>query len=857
MAIKVLLSEDNPDDEVLELRELKRAGLRVEHRLALTAGEFLDALRDFRPHVVISDFSMPKFDGMQALDLAREHAPDVPFIFVSGTLGEDYAIRALKNGATDYVLKSNLVRLPAAVERALASAAEKRARREAEAGLRRAQEMARLAHIVTGPDGAFESWSEALPRLLGAADATIPPTTRAWLDLIHTEDREAFRAASIEAAKTSQRTEVEYRLQRADGRWIHIRQEIEPLGADPARAGRWFSTLQDVTQQREATEAVRRLNRVYAVLSGINTLIVRAEDQDQLFREACEMAVTHGRFPLAWIGMVDAARSRVEIVASAGKTDGYLSEMPLALGTGAPGMVAQAVQLGIAQVANDVSTNDRVILRTIALERGFRSLAILPLVVGGQVVGMMALYAEHARFFDGEEMRLLNELAADIAFAVDHIQKAKRLEFVSNYDPVTGLANRMLMMDRLGQALAATEPGKQVALALLDIERFKAVNDSLGRAAGDALLSRMAERLSALTGDISRVARIGADLFAVIIPRVRSVETVARAIDEGFRRIEGEPFDVAGTALRVAIRSGIALYPADGADADTVFRNAEAALKKAGEQGEKYLFYTQEMTARVAERLSLENRLRLAVEREEFILHYQPKVDVADRRIVGVEALLRWQGPEGLVPPLQFIGLLEETRLIDRVGDWALRRAALDFRAWRDAGVQAPRIAVNVSALQLRNPAFVQDLQRALNGDGAAAGVDLEITESLLMDDIEGTIGKLKAIRAMGAEIAIDDFGTGYSSLAYLARLPVHAPKIDRSFIISMEKDASAMTLVATIISLAHSLRLKVVAEGVETESQAGTLRALGCDAMQGYLVSRPVPADQLVKLLPAASAAA
>jgi diguanylate cyclase (GGDEF)-like protein/PAS domain S-box-containing protein len=857
MAIRVLLSEDNPDDEMLELRELKRAGLRVEHRLALTADEFLGGLRDFRPHVVISDFSMPKFDGMQALDLAREHAPDIPFIFVSGTLGEDYAIRALKNGATDYVLKSNLVRLPAAVERALASAAEKRARREAEAGLRRAQEMARLAHVVTGPDGAFESWSEALPRLLGAADATIPPTTRAWLDLIHTEDREAFRAASIEAAKTSRRTEVEYRLQRADGRWIHIRQEIEPLGADPARAGRWFSTLQDVTQQREATEAVRRLNRVYAVLSGINTLIVRAADQDQLFREACEMAVTHGRFPLAWIGMVDAARSRVDIVASAGKTDGYLSEMPLALGTGAPGMVAQAVQLGIAQVANDVSTNERVILRTIALERGFRSLAILPLVVGGQVAGMMALYAEHARFFDGEEMRLLNELAADIAFAVDHIRKGKQLEFVSNYDPVTGLANRMLMMDRLGQALAATEPGKQVALALLDIERFKAVNDSLGRAAGDALLSRMAERLSGLTGEASRVARIGADLFAVIIPRVRSVETVARAIAEGFRRVEGEPFDIAGTALRVAIRAGIALYPADGADADTLFRNAEAALKKADEQGEKCLFYTQEMTARVAERLSLENRLRLAVEREEFVLHYQPKVDVADRRIVGVEALLRWQSPEGLVPPLQFIGLLEEMRLIDRVGDWALRRAALDFRAWRDAGAQAPRIAVNVSALQLRNPHFVQDLERALKGDGAAAGVDLEITESLLMDDIEGTIGKLKAIRAMGAEIAIDDFGTGYSSLAYLSRLPVHALKIDRSFIVSMEKDASAMTLVATIISLAHSLRLKVVAEGVETESQAGALRALGCDAMQGYLVSPAVPADRLFKLLPAASVAA
>jgi diguanylate cyclase (GGDEF)-like protein len=853
--IRVLLSEDNPDDEALELRELKRAGLRVEHRLALSAGEFLHALREFHPQVVISDLSMPNFDGMQALALAREHAPDIPFIFVSGTLGEEYAVRALKNGATDYVVKSNLIRLPAAVERALEGAALRRARREAEAGLRRAQLVAKLAHIVTGPDGAFESWSESLPSLLGVAEAAVPRTTRGWLDLIHPADRDAFRDASIEAGRTGRRVDVEYRLQGANGDWMHIHQDIEPLdiGQDPAHAGRWFSTLQDVTQQRQATEAVRRLNRVYAMLSGINTLIVHAQDQDRLLREACEMAVVHGKFPLAWIGLVNAERTRIEVVASAGAGAGYLSEMPLEVVPGALGMPSQTVESGVAQVANDIASDPRIFIKTLALARGFRSLAMMPLVVSGQVIGIMALYAEQPRFFDASEMRLLNELAADISFAVDHIQKGKRLEFVSNYDPVTGLANRMLLIDRLGHALAATEPGRQLALALLDIERFKAVNDTLGRAAGDALLCRMADRLTALTGDAGRVARIGADLFAVIIPRVRSLESVAHAIDEGFQRVESEPFDVAGTALRVAIRSGIALYPADGMDADTVFRNAEAALKKAEQRGEKYLFYTQEMTARIAERLALENRLRLAVEREEFVLHYQPKVNLADRRIVGVEALIRWQSPEGLVPPLQFIGILEETRLIARVGDWALRRAALDYRAWRDAGADSPRIAVNVSALQLRNPGFVASVQRAL-GDGGAAAVDLEITESLLMEDVEQTIGKLKAIRALGAQIAIDDFGTGYSSLAYLARLPVQSLKIDRSFVIAMDKDPNAMTLVATIISLAHSLRLGVVAEGVETESQAGTLRGLGCDAMQGYLFSRPVPAEKLLTLLPAAS---
>jgi len=256
------------------------------------------------------------------------------------------------------------------------------------------------------------------------------------------------------------------------------------------------------------------------------------------------------------------------------------------------------------------------------------------------------------------------------------------------------------------------------------------------------------------------------------------------------------------------------------------------------------------MTARVAEKLTLENKLRQALEKDEFVLHYQPKVALETRAVLGVEALIRWQSPEfGLVPPLKFIPLLEETGLILQVGAWALKRAAADHRRWMELGLKPLRVAVNVSPIQLRQRDFVDTVERAIIDGVAPTGVDLEITESLIMEDIKANIEKLTAARGLGVKIAIDDFGTGYSSLGYLAKLPVQCLKIDRSFIIAMNSDPNASTLVQTIISLAHSLKLEVVAEGVETEEQAKFLRLLRCDQMQGYLFSKPVPYDDLVAL--------
>ncbi len=310
----------------------------------------------------------------------------------------------------------------------------------------------------------------------------------------------------------------------------------------------------------------------------------------------------------------------------------------------------------------------------------------------------------------------------------------------------------------------------------------------------------------------------------------------------------GAPFDVDGREIRLTAKTGIAVFPDDGSDADALFRNAEAALKRAKETGERYLFYAPSINARVSEQVELEHRLRAAVEHGELFLHFQPKLDLAGGTVVGLEALMRWKGPDGaLVPPVRFIPVLEQTGLIFEAGQQALAAARRQYGEWRTRGLDAPRIAVNVSAVQLRRKSFVHDVQAALGTVGSdGGGVDLEITESLLMTDVDESIRKLRELQAMGLHLALDDFGTGYSSLAYLSRLPLDTLKIDRSFVHGMTEHADNTSIVSAIISLAQALRLKVVAEGVETEQQAQLLRLLRCEQAQGYLFSRPLPAADL-----------
>jgi diguanylate cyclase (GGDEF)-like protein/PAS domain S-box-containing protein len=739
-------------------------------------------------------------------------------------------------------------------QRAVASTTSLTALREQAEGLRRAQLMANLAHVVTAPDGSFETWSETLPELIGVKPADVVRTTRRWLDLIHPDDRARFRETALAARADCKRHDVEYRLCRSDGTWIHVRQAMEPIEGARARQGglRWFNTLQDITAQKVAEERIQRLNRVYAVLSGINSLIVRVRRQDELFKAACDLLVRHGSFRAAWIGLVDEGADCVQVKASAGGPEGFFETARLSLVEGTPGfgLPSEVLRTLKPAVAQELQSSASVRMREYR-SWGIKSLCMFPLVIADKGVGVLALYASQVEFFDENEMRLLLELAGDISFAIDTIRKGEKAAYLTFYDPLTELPNRTLFYERLEQGVRATKEGRQLSLTLLDVERLRTINDTLGRQAGDDLLRQIGGRLVDNAGDEGWIARLAGDVFAVVFPDVAGAEDLASRTAQSLREVFARPYRVHGEELRIGGRLGIALYPANARDAEDLVGNAEAALKKAKATGERYLFYEQRMAERVSERLSLENQLRRALENDEFVLYYQPKVDLESRAVVGVEALLRWQSPQlGLVPPMKFIPILEENGLILEVGSWALRRAALEHKAWAGQGLRAPRLAVNVSAIQLRQRDFVRVLEEAIGHGVKPTGIDLELTESLVMDDIEANIAKLQAIRALGVDIAIDDFGTGYSSLAYLAKLPVQMLKIDRSFIKALHDDPNAMTLVSTMISLAHSLRLKVVAEGVETEEQAKMLRLLRCDQMQGYLISKPVPAADLIKLL-------
>jgi len=619
---------------------------------------------------------------------------------------------------------------------------------------------------------------------------------------------------------------------------------------------RTAALTEEITERKRAEEKIKRLNRMYAVLSGINTTIVRIHDRQELFPEACRIAVVHGEFKMAWIGLLDPSGVDITPVAKAGFDEGYLDQIRLTARDDVPDscpLVARALREKTPVVCNDIGTDPLMARwREAALQRGYLSLMVFPLHMGDKMTGLLALYASEKDFFDAEEMRLLAEIAGDISFALEYIEKEARLNYLAYYDVVTGLPNRALFHDRLHQhLLAASENNSKVALLLFDLEQFRVINETLGRQAGDALLKQVAERLRGAGLDANHLARTGSNRFAVVLDHLQKETDIAHMLERCINDSLRQPFVLEGTELRLSAKAGIALFPADGADADSLLRNAAAALEKAKLSGDKYLFYTPEINARVAEKLSLENKLRQAVEKEEFVLHYQPKVDLEKRAIVGVEALIRWQSPElGLVPPLRFIPLLEETGMILEVGAWALRRAVLDHRHWMEMGLAAPRIAVNVSTIQLRQREFIDVLRAVIVEDGSASGIDLEITESLIMDNVQDNITKLQTIRDMGIGIAIDDFGTGYSSLAYLAKLPVQTLKIDRAFIITMLKDPNVMTLVSTMISLAHSLGMKVVAEGVDEEEQASTLCLLKCDEMQGYLFSPAVPAEQIERFL-------
>jgi diguanylate cyclase (GGDEF)-like protein/PAS domain S-box-containing protein len=667
-----------------------------------------------------------------------------------------------------------------------------------------------------------------------------PRTTERWRDI-----HRRCLAGNVERNDKDQ-------IERADGELDWVRWEARPWGSDAEDVGGIILFSEVITERVEADEKVRRLNRVYAVLSEINSLIVRIRDSQALFDEACRIAVEFGDFGVAWVGLYHRDTDKVVAVAATGLG----LKHPLLAGA-AGSLASRSIASGNPEFVNDMTleifeskhvneTNREIV------ELGYRSMIALPLIVDDFAAGAITLWAASENVFDADELKLLREIASDIAFALQYITKREELDYISYYDVLTGLPNRALFLDRVGQEVRSRgRDERSFAVIIMDIERFRNVNDTLGRHGGDELLRALAKRLATSQADDTTLARVGPNTFAAIVEGADDPTVVAHRIEQMLVSSCKAPFTVLGTEIRIAAKVGAALFPTDGKNADELFRNAEASLKRAKETGQRYLFYSVEMNARTARKLTLETRLRKAIEAEEFTLFYQPKVRLDNSELCGLEALIRWNDPErGLIAPGEFIPILEETGLIVEVGRWAIRHAIGDYRDWVSAGHRVPRVAVNVSPSQLQREGFVAEILDLLQLPGAdPEALELEITESLIMQNIENSNRALSVLRGAGIHVAMDDFGTGYSSLRYLASLPVDKIKIDRSFVAGMTESALDGKVVSTIISLAHSFGLPVVAEGVETVEQAKVLHALDCDEAQGFLFSPPLPASEIVDL--------
>jgi diguanylate cyclase (GGDEF)-like protein/PAS domain S-box-containing protein len=681
--LRILLVEDSELDAELVMHELSRHKLPCVAKRVWREAELVMTLADFSPDIILSDYSMPGMDGLRALQIAHELASEVPFIFVSGTIGEERAIEALKNGATDYVLKTNLGRLGPAVRRAMREAADREARHALEVARQQ------LATIL-----------EATPDFVCICDVDMT------MKYINAGGQDVLG--------------------------------LSMLPQDGLLAAQYLP------------QSTREL----------------------LTREAIPHVLQFG----TWRG-----------------------EMEL-------------------------------------------------MDMHGECIPVSLVLIAHPNP-DGS-IEFLSTIARDVR---DRKEYESRISYLANYDALTGLPNRNLLLDRTAQAIRHSQrEATLLALLTIDLDRFTLVNESFGQAVGDQVLREVANRIRRLVGDEDTVARISADTFVVLLANAGRTDDVLVLANELIGAI-GMPMALEGRELQIGATAGMALFPRDGEDMETLLRNANSALHRAKTQrGGGAQFYNAQMTDEAVNRIEAEANVRQALRRNELVLFYQPQFEVGTRRITGVEALLRWVHPgRGLVAPAQLIPIAEEIGLMPLIGDWVLQTACKQAVAWDKQGFEPIRMSVNVAVSQLHTDNLVERVKWILKTTGLPPDrLELEITESGLMQNVAESARVLEELKSLGLYIAIDDFGTGYSSLSYLSRLPLDRLKIDQSFISRMVTDKHDHEIVQAVLSLARVLELDVIAEGVETDVQLAYLVADGCPQAQGYLVSRPLPAEKIPTFL-------
>ena len=624
----------------------------------------------------------------------------------------------------------------------------------------------------------------------------------------------------------------------------------------------------DRADEKVRTESQKeRLTRMLAALSATNEAIIRASSRAELFALVCEAAAKGGKFTLTSIAMVKPDSEYLDVVAAAGPTASSARQATISTSAARPegrGLCGSAIRSQQACIINDYLGDPRAAaFHGTARNDGTNSGASFPLWVHGQIVGVMSFMSREKDTFTPEFAELLQRLVDNVSFALENFDRAdektkadERIEYLASHDSLTNLPNREMFNGMLRRAIdGAARYQRRFALLFIDLDRFKVINDSLGHDAGDMLLVEIGGRLRRALRSTDVVARLGGDEFVVILEETAERHEVEHIAGE-LLSVLSQPLQLSGHECQTTASIGIAIYPSDGTDMQTLTKNADMAMYLAKEDGKNgFRFFTKEIKTQSIERLTLESALRRALERDQFSLHYQPKIDMASGQITGVEALLRWNHPDlGTVSPGQFIPLAEETGLIVPIGRWVLEEACAQNMAWQRRGLRPVTMAVNLSPRQFADPHLLHDVDEALLASGMSPVLlQLEVTESMVMRNVSRAIRLLDAIQGRGIRLAIDDFGTGYSSMSLMKQFPIDTIKIDRSFVRDLPVDSEDQAIAQAIISMGKALGMTVIAEGVETVEQETFLRNHACDEMQGFLFSEPLPARQMADLLRAA----
>ena len=698
-------------------------------------------------------------------------------------------------------------------------------------------------------------WNDNFQAQFGYAPEEIGAHSDSWTSRIHPEDRATVKAKVDAAIATGAKAwSGEYRFRRKDGSYADVYDRGLLMHDAGGRAVRVIGAMMDISERKHAEGRMRVYGERQAAVARFGQFALGRRSVEELYTEAAHALHCEG---VDAVCLLEMYTERREYLVRAARGEGPHASIGLT-GPMAPDSVwPEILRENAPRIAGRKYLAERPLDRPWrAWLRGMGSAVYAPVRDDDKPIAMLCMYAVQEHAFGAEDARFAEAVSHVLSTALQRQKAEERLARMAQFDALTGLPNRTLLQDRLGQTIVQSRRRQlHAGVLFVDLDRFKLVNDTLGHHQGDALIRQVGQRLLACVRPGDTVGRISGDEFAVVLADMARPDDAA-LVGQKILEALAVPFDLGGNEAFVTGSIGIAVYPGDGGDAETLLKNADMAMYRAKESARNsYCFFTAEMNQRSVAKVQLNADLRHALERAEFALHYQPKVDLATGALRGLEALLRWNHPaRGMVSPLEFVPALEDSGLIIPVGEWVITEACAQIRRWQGAGLAPVPVAVNLSAKQFLRRDLDGTIQRALAAAGVPAKLlELEITESSLMDNPEEAVRAMNALRTAGLKISVDDFGTGYSSLAYLARFPLSALKIDRAFVQNVHKGASDAAIVRAVIDMANNLGLQVIAEGVETEAQADFLRRHGCHQAQGYLYSRPLPAGEIAARLPAA----